>query len=250
MGRQVTEAIVAEARLESGMRVLDVASGTGEPAISIATRLEAAGQVVASDISPGPLKVATERALEHHLTNLDVALADVHRLPFSDRAFDRVTSRLGVMFFADVARAMGEMHRVLRPGGRASLLAWGPIEQPYFETTIGTILRLHPQLGIPASGAAMFKFGQPGSLTAGLRNAGFAHVEERYEDVPWNWPDTPEELWGYFQEVTIPFKPLFQAIPPEAREAAEAQVLAELRRRYDGQAVHFDARIVLASATR
>lgn len=246
----MTEAIVAEARVESGMRVLDVASGTGEPAISIATLLEAAGRVVATDISPGPLKIAAQRALERDLTNLEFALADVHRLPFSDRAFDRVTSRLGVMFFADAPRALSEMCRVLKPEGRASLLAWGPMEQPYFETTVGTILRLHPQLGRLASGAAMFKFGQPGALAAAFRQAGFARAEERYADVPWNWPDTPEELWGYFQEVTIPFKPLFQAIPPEARDAAEEQVLAALRRRYDGQTVRFDARIVLASATR
>lgn len=250
MGRAMTEAIVAEARVEKGMRVLDVASGTGEPAISIATLLGGTGVVVATDISRQPLKVGEQRAREQGLTNIQFVPADAHRLPFAAAAFDRVTSRQGVMFLADLRRALGEARRVLKPGGRASLLAWGPVEQPYFETTVGTVLRLCPTLSLPASGQAMFKFGRLGTLTGALHDAGFEQVEERLAEVPWHWPGTPEELWACFQEVTIPFKPLFELIPAENRGSVHGQVLAALRRRYDGREVKFPATIVLASATR
>ncbi len=250
MGRHMTETIVSHARVEPGMRVLDVASGTGEPAISIATLLGPTGAVVATDISPEPLKIGAQRARERGLSNIEFRPADVHQLPFSDASFDRVTCRLGVMFFADPPRAFAEICRVLKPGGRATLLAWGPMQQPYFEVTLGTILRLLPDAKLPASGVAMFKFAPPGTLSAALRKAGFPQVEEDSLDVPWNWPGTPQELWEYFQEVTVPFKSLIQAIPPERRDEVHSRVVAEIQRYYDGRKVNFTATIALASATK
>ncbi len=249
MGRALTETIVAEGHIEPGMIVLDIASGSGEPAISVATLLNGTGRVVATDISPAPLKVAEQRACERGLTNIEFHVADVHQLPFADATFDRVLCRQGVMFFADLPRALGEIRRVLKPGGRLTLLAWGPMQQPYFETTIGTILRMFPEFTPPAYALTMFKFGERGTLASALREAGFASVEEDLRELPWNWPDTPEELWAYFQEVTVPFKPLFEAIPMARRDEVKAQVLQALRDRYDGREVKFNAAVVLASAT-
>jgi ubiquinone/menaquinone biosynthesis C-methylase UbiE len=247
MGRQVTQAIVAEAQVAEGMTVLDIASGTGEPAISIARLLKGTGSVVASDISPQALAVGEERARQSGLTNIQFAQADAHHLSFADASFDRVTCRLGIMFFADPARTLREVRRVLKPGGRASFLAWGTREQPYFETTVGTILRLLPEVALPASGAAMFKFGSPGTLSQALREAGFAHAEEHTEAVPWNWSGSSEELWQYFQDVTIPFHPLFQAIPASRRAEIDAAVLAAIRKHYENGEVNFKAMVVLAS---
>ena len=250
MGRAMTDAIVVEAQVQRGMHVLDVASGTGEPAISIAVLLDGTGRVVASDISGGPLKVGEERARERGLTNIEFVTADVHHLPFAAGEFHRVTSRLGVMFFADFPQALREIHRVLKPNGRASLLAWGSMQQPYFETTLGTVLRSLPEISMPASGANMFRFGEAGVLSGLLREAGFGSVEEKTTKVAWNWPGAPEDLWEWFQEVTIPFKPLFAAIPAERRAEVDARVVAELTSRYDSREVGFEATIVLASATR
>jgi SAM-dependent methyltransferase len=246
----MTEAIVAEAQVEPGMQVLDIASGTGEPAISIAALLRETGRVVATDLSPAPLQIAEQRAVERGLGNIEFVPADVHQLPFPNGTFDRITSRLGVMFFADLPRALGEMHRVLKPGGRASLLAWGTMQQPYFDSTLGTILRLLPELQLPPSGLNMFKFGEPGTLSTALRSAGFAGAHEQNQQTPWNWPGTPAELWEWFRSVTVPFEPLLRAIPVEQQSHVDAEVIAALRRYYDGQEVQFLASIALASATR
>jgi SAM-dependent methyltransferase len=250
MGRAVTEAIVADARVETGMSVLDVASGTGEPAISIATQLRGTGRVVATDLSPDSLKVGEERACERGLANIEFRIADAHALPFPDVSFDRITSRLGIMFFSDLPRALTEMHRVLRPNGRVSLLAWGPVEQPYFDTMVGTILRTLPELQTPALGLRMFRFGVPGTLTAALKEAGFCHTAERLQRVTWDWEGTPEDLWEYFQHMTVPFASLMEAIPPHRRREVDNAVIAALAPRYDGEQVRFQAEVVLASAER
>ncbi len=250
MGRAVTDAIVEETQVAPGMQVLDVACGTGEPAISLAALMNGKGSVTGVDISPAPLKLAEQRAAERALTNVSFQQADAQQLPFPDQSFDRITCRMGVMFFADVALALREMWRVLKPGGRVVLLAWGPMEQPYFETTVGTILRLLPELRLPASATAIFKFGQQDVLAEALRNAGFSHAEDHLRTVPWHWPGTPEEVWAYFQELTIPFKPLMEAIPPARRAEVDAAVLREIGRFYDGTAVKFHAIILLASAQR
>ena len=248
MGREMTEAIVAEAKVEPGMHVLDVACGTGEPAISIALLQKGTGLVLGIDISPEPLKIAERRAQERGLVNVRFQQADVHNLPFADGSFDRVTSRLGIMFFSNPAHALREMCRVLKPAGRITLLAWGPMQQPYFDSTIGTILRLIPGSVLPDSGRQMFRFGDTGVLGSALADAGFCRIKEEIRVVPWSWPGSPEEVWDYFQEVTIPFRPLIEAIPGEKREFVNAEVLRAIARYYDGVQVNFTATICLASA--
>ncbi len=248
MGSAVTEAIVEEARVVPDVRVLDLACGSGEPSISIAALLAGTGEVIGVDMAAEPLKVARERARKRGLTNVEYMQADVHALPFADASFDRVTSRLGVMFFGDLPQALAEMHRVLKPGGRVALLAWGAMEQPYFGLTIGTIRRLHPELEVPAGARQMFKFGVPGTLAGAVREAGFAEAEDRVRHLRWDWHGSPAEMWDYFRGVTVPFRALLEKV--DGDEAVNAAVLAALGERFDGEYVKMDAQMVVATGAR
>jgi len=250
MGTPLTELVVQEANVEPNMRVLDVASGTGEPAISIACLLDGTGEVVASDISAEPLKIAEGRAKQRGLRNIRFERADVHALPFPDESFDRVTSRLGLMFFSDLAKALGEIRRVLKPGGRFTAATWGPMEQPYFEATIGTILRVCPQLRLPEAGAAMFKFGQQGTLTAALKSAGFVDAVDEVRTVEWTWDGEPRDVWEYFQAVTIPFAPLIKKIPDGDREEVHRKVVEAMRGYQTEGKIRFSGKFVVAKGTR
>jgi SAM-dependent methyltransferase len=250
MGRYVTEALVEYARPQPGMKVLDVASGTGEPAISLAARVGPAGHVTALDLSADLLEIADERARQRAFTNFSTRQADAHHLPFPDQSFDLATCRFGVMFFADAKRALAELNRVLKPGGRACFLAWGPFEQPYWSSTIGVVVKHIGGAAIAPGGPDPFRFAEPGSLSAALRGAGFQTVEEETRILPWTWPGTVEEVWEYAQAVSTPFRPLLERVPSADWDKINAEVHAAIRQYQEGDCVKFGVAAVLASATK
>ena len=111
LGKPVTEGLVNFAQPTPGMRVLDLASGTGEPAITLAGRVGPSGHVTALDLSKELLEIASKRAQDRGLTNFTTKQADAHYLPFPDESFDLATSRFGVMFFRRPEQALGELRR-------------------------------------------------------------------------------------------------------------------------------------------
>jgi len=250
MGRDVTEALVEYAHPKPGMEVLDLASGTGEPAISLASRVRPAGHVTALDLSSELLQIAAERAQQRKLTNFSIQQADAHELPFPHQAFDLVTSRFGVMFFQNTQKALREVHRVLKPGARTCFLAWGPFEQPYWSSTMGIVGKHVAGPVLVPGGADPFKFGSPGSLSAELRAAGFADVEEKTTTLPWTWLGTAEEVWEQAQAVATPFLPLLQRVRAEQRHEIDRDVLSAIQQYADGDSIKFGAAVVLASGTK
>lgn len=115
---QVAEA----ARVQTGMRVLDVACGTGILARSLAERL-GAGSVVGLDINPGMLAVAQRTA-----PLIEWREGAAESLPFEDASFDAVVSQFGLMFFEDRHAAIHEMVRVLKPGGKLAVAVWASLK--------------------------------------------------------------------------------------------------------------------------
>ena len=250
MGRAVTEALVERAAPKPGMKVLDLASGTGEPAITLASRVGPEGHVTALDLSAELLEIADERARERGLTNFSTRQADAHDLPFPGRSFDLATSRFGVMFFADCGKALRELHRVLKPSARACFVAWGPFEQPYWSSMMGLVVKHVAGPALVPGGPDPFKFAQPGSLSAELRKAGFSAVEEETKTVPWTWPGSAEEVWEQVQGVSAPFRPLLERVPAEEWDEINREVHAAVRQYVEGDCVKFGAVVVLASGKR
>jgi ubiquinone/menaquinone biosynthesis C-methylase UbiE len=247
MGRDVTEAFVDYAQPRPGMRVLDLASGTGEPAISLASRVEPGGQVTALDLSTELLEIAAGRAREKKLANLVIKQADANDLPFPDNSFDLLTSRFGVMFFQ--TKALQEARRVLKPGARACFVAWGPFEQPFWLSMMGVV---HKYAGgeRTAPGQDPCRYGKPGSLSAVLREAGFQQIEEETTTLPWTWPGSAEEIWEQAQAMSTPFLPMIKRVPAEKWEEMNRVVLESLGRYTEGGSVKLGAVVVLASGTK
>ena len=119
----VGAAMIDALRIGDDQRHLDVASGTGEPGLTIAG-LAAHGRVTLTDIAPEMLAAAERRAAARHLTNVEVRECSADQLPFDDATFDSVSCRFGLMFVPDLDEAAAELVRVLRPGGRLCAAVW------------------------------------------------------------------------------------------------------------------------------
>jgi ubiquinone/menaquinone biosynthesis C-methylase UbiE len=159
-------------------RVLDVAAGAGEPALSAARDVAPGGYVVASDFAPRMLAGAVRRAQAQGQRRLGFVAASMTALPFNDGEFDAVTCRFGLMFVPAVEQALAESRRVLGPAGRAAFMVWGPIAENTLSAAI--IKALDDVIGPQAGDLERlpFRLGKPGQLTALMREAGFANAEE------------------------------------------------------------------------
>ena len=163
------EAVVAEAALEPGERVLDLGCGTGNAA-SVATRSGA--DVVGADPAQRLVAVARER-----VPDAEFVVAGAEDLPFEDASFDCVVSIFGVIFAPDPERAIGELVRVLKPDGRALITSWVPVGP--IDAGIGTFLRATGELSAEPP-RKRFPWGDAGEVRALAERHG-AHADIRVE---------------------------------------------------------------------
>jgi len=246
----LTDALLAAAKLSPGLVVLDLAAGSGDPALSIAGRLSD-GRVIAVDSSQTGLLLANSHAQQLGLgSRIECLQADAQAIPIAPNCVDRVTCRFGIMFFRDIARAMSEIMRVLKPGGRVAFLAWGSFDQPFFEATVGVVRRMVPGAEVPAEAQKMFRFAAPGSLDHELRAAGFSEVHEQTLTLPRIWAGTPEELWLYHQEVSTLCQPLFASIPPALSGEIDAKVSSALARFEKGGVLRVPVNVIIVAGTK
>lgn len=245
--REVNGVMLKLAEARPGQMVLDIASGAGQPALTFAAAVAPGGHVTATDFSTVLLAIAEENARARGIANMTFRPADAESLPFPDGSFDSVTCRCGLMFVPDHIRALGECRRVLKPGGRAVFAVWGPREQVFFAATVGT-LRRFVEIPAPEPGAPnAFKFSEPGTLRAAMLAAGFDRAEEESQEIPGMWPGPPEEFWSFFQESAAPFRPYIESLSPAVYEQVSREVVAALKKFYDGQRLRFPLLMVLAT---
>jgi SAM-dependent methyltransferase len=170
--------IIAEAAIKPGENVLDIASGSGNPAVSIALSLNGRGSVTCTDLTTGMLVTARSRAETLDLSIMRFVTADMAALPFPDDTFDVVTCRFGIMFPDDKVAAAAEAKRVLKPGGRIVYVVWGPYEEnPPFHIPRRTVADFFGDDEGPVPGR--HSMSAPGTLKDILDGAGFVRTEER-----------------------------------------------------------------------
>ena len=182
--------------LEPGERFLDVAAGTGGLSLP-AARLGA--QVLATDWSPAMIERFEARVRAEGLSNAEGRVMDCHALDLADDSFDVTGSQFGVMLVPDQPRALREMVRVTRPGGRVLVIAYGsPAEFEFLQFFIGALKAVAPEFpGIPDDPPPLeFQVSDPEILRQRLTDAGLKNVRvERTAERPtfasgqemWDW---------------------------------------------------------------
>lgn len=176
--RPVGEALVDALRVGDEQQHLDIASGTGEPGLTVAARAPR-GRVVLTDLSPEMLAVAARRAAAQGSGNVETVVCSADDLPFPDASFDSVSVRFGYMFFPDAAAATAEIARVLKPGGRVAASVWvRPEDNPWTSIVMQAIAA---EVALPApdpDAPSMFRCAEPGCISAVFEAAGLRDVAE------------------------------------------------------------------------
>ena len=209
-------------------RYLDIASGTGEPGLSIA-KLAPKGRVVLTDLAPEMLDVAARRARAQGLANVETKPCSADDLPFDDATFDGVSVRFGYMFFPDMAKATAELARVLKPGGRLCASVWvKPEANPWTSIAmqaIATEVTLPPP---DPSGPHMYRCATAGSVGALFERAGLRDVAEWDVGVELV-TRSPEEYWDMISEHVSIAVAALQKVDEPARQRIRAHAIASVR---------------------
>jgi ubiquinone/menaquinone biosynthesis C-methylase UbiE len=120
------------ADIQPGQRVLDVATGGGEPAVTAAHRVGSSGHVIATDLSPQMVALGRERVAELELHNIDFREMDAEAPDLPEQSFDVILSRFGLMFLPNLQVALQRLHQLLVPDGRLVAAVWGPPQKVPF----------------------------------------------------------------------------------------------------------------------
>lgn len=197
------DAIIKSLEIKSNDVVLDIASGTGEPAFSIAA-IARNGEVYATDLADQMLDVAREYADANDINNIEFKVADISDLPFKDNFFDKVSCRMGFMFFPDMQLAANEMFRVCKSGGKVATSVWAAAENNEWVTEIMKALSKNIEMPQPPPGApGMFRCAKPGLIKNFFENAGFKNVTEENVSGEVEY-DSADEYWQMMNEVAAP----------------------------------------------
>jgi len=216
--------IINELKLKPSDKVLDLASGTGEPGLTIAAKVLHGGSVTAVDLSEQMLRIADEKAKARSLCNFDVQVADACELPFEDNTFDAVCCRLGFMFFPDLQMAAREMVRVLKPGGRIVTTVWAEPAKNFWITAMTGAVKRHTDLSPAAPmGPGMFRCAAPGFLGKLFGETGVEGGEEK-EINGLMFCRSACEYWEFMNDVVPPVVSSLKNVSDEIRQRIKEDV--------------------------
>ena len=226
-GAPVTARMIALLHLRPGMHVLDIACGTGEPAIPIAQRVGSSGTVVAIDFVDEMLAFAREKAASRGVSNIKFSRVDGEQFDAGDDPFDAATIRWGLMFMPEPVECLRRVHGTLKDGGRLALACWAtPDKNPWAAIPMASI-RTHLNAPPPPPGSpGLFAFGDRARLQAVIEDAGFRDVIVEPVELSMADFDSGEEFFTFVRELAGPVATLFAQLSPDAQAAAQQEIIS------------------------
>jgi SAM-dependent methyltransferase len=246
----VTQRMLALTVPKPGERVLELACGPGGTAMAAAPLVAPGGRVVASDVASEMTAIAAARAAERGLNNVDARVLDLEAIDEPDASFDVALCRDGIMLVPDPARAAGEIHRVLRPGGRASIVVWGPRERNPWLTSVFRAAGVQLGIELPPPGMpGPFSLEDRDGFGEVLAGAGFEDVVIEEKDVPLRARSAKE--WSTrVVALAGPLAAILAGLPQEARDALHQRLREEAKPYETPRGLEFPGLALIASARR
>ena len=217
--------LVADARLRSGLRVLDLGSGTGYPALLDAQTVGPDGSVTGIDLAEQMLEVARRKASSLKLTNVTFRTGDVTTLPFDANFFNAVTSRFCLMFLPDIPKAAAEIARVLKPGGWLAAAVWSaPEKNPSIGLSMAAIKQVIELPPPDPAAPGIFRLAKPGDLAGMLQQVGLADVMDQEFLAEWSY-GSAEEYYTSLMEIAAPVQNLMAKLTPDQVHDVKRRIL-------------------------
>jgi SAM-dependent methyltransferase len=245
-----TEAMLEMAGVVSGAHVLDLASGAGSQTLSAARQVGAQGHVVASDISETMLQQVRANTRAAQLENVSTIVGAAEELDVTAERFDAVICRLGLMLFAEPAKALAVVRRALKPGGKVAVVVFTTPATNAFMAQPMQILLRHAGKEPPAPGRpGIFALGAPGVLERLLTDSGFVSVEQRTLGLPLRMPSAMHAL-DMMQEAFGAYRAVVSDRSEAIRMAAWAEVAKTLKRFETGTGFEAPAEVLVAAGVK
>jgi ubiquinone/menaquinone biosynthesis C-methylase UbiE len=228
--------LVADARLRRGLRVLDLGSGTGYPALLAVQVVGPGGSVTGIDLAEQMLEVARRKASSLGLSNVTFRTGDATTLPFDANSFDAVTSRFCLMFLPDIPKAAVEIARVLKPGGWLATAVWSaPEKNPSIGLSMAAIKQVIELPPPDPSAPGIFRLAKAGDLSDMLQQAGLSDVTDQEFLAEWSYA-SPEEYYTSLMEIAAPVQNLMAKLSPDQMDKVRRLILESAARyRRDGR---------------
>ncbi len=216
--------IIDSLDLNRSARVLDIASGTGEPGLTIAAKVLKNGSVTAIDLSDKMLSIAERKAAGLGIRNYETQVADACELPFEDDSFDAISCRLGFMFFPDMKLAAREMLRVLRPGGKIAATVWAEPQKNFWITAMIGVLKKYVELPAPdPQGPGLFRCAAPSFLTNLFTREGAEGGVEKEINGDLSCRSATE-YWQFMNDVVPPVVSSLRNVSDKQRQMIQQEI--------------------------
>jgi ubiquinone/menaquinone biosynthesis C-methylase UbiE len=241
--QKVNERLVELAEIKQGDRVIDIATGIGEPAITAAKKVGVEGYVLATDISPQMLAIAKERTVSLGLQNIvEFKEVDAEKIldlqqhqPLSP--FAAVLCRWGLMFFPNLASTLTNIYKILSSGGRIAAAVWSePAKVPKLYTAIDIVTQ---KLGISSTTAyahypeilSPFSLANINIVNNALVEAGFKDIHTEYLNITFEFLSA-EDYTDFAKQIIAPIHNLLANETEKIKEEIWKAVAEEVARRY------------------
>ena len=247
----VTQRMLELASINKGDWVLDIASGTGEPAIPAAHRVGPSGKVIGTDLADDMLAVARDKAKQQQVDNIEFHCVDGEILTFEPEKFHAATIRWGLMFMPNPVSCLRQAHTVLKKDGRLIVSCWAEPERNPFFTHVMSILGQFMKLPQPPAGSpGVFAFADPDRLISVIQESGFHDIELEDLAISMVVADSGEEYWKIMEGLAGPIVQLMKQLDENTKAKFIQAVIDSANSLIQGEKLHMAGTTWIAHASK